>query len=369
MNDGHRPGGTLDGATLDAFAGIGARLLVSTLGHGQTFQSHRIAGRVHHDEHVLEAFIGLADQIAGGATIVAERHDRRRAGVYAELVFDRHAVGVIARPQGAIAIDEELRRHEQRYPLHPLGCVRQSRQHQMDDVLGHVVIAIGDEDLLAEYLVAAIGLWLGAATDGGQVRSGLRLRQIHRAGPGARHHLGQKERLLLGCAGQFQRLDRTMGQQGTQRKRVIGRFPHLRHGGRHQSGQALAAMVRRAVKRSPAALRILPVCLLEAGGHGHGLVRPTGALAVAYTVQRRQHTGGKLAGLVQDGLDHIQRRLFVAGQRRYFVEPRQFRQHEPHVLQGSNVITHGSSPLACCSKGIGDRRRCRPNAGNRPPSA
>jgi hypothetical protein len=59
----------------------------------------------------------------------------------------------------------------------------------MDDVLRHVVIAIGDEDLLPEDLVAAVGLRLGTGAHGGQVGAGIRLGEVHRPGPHAADHL------------------------------------------------------------------------------------------------------------------------------------------------------------------------------------
>ena len=39
---------------------------------------------------------------------------------------------------------------EQADALHALGRAGHARQHQVDDVLGHVVLAVGDEDLGAE---------------------------------------------------------------------------------------------------------------------------------------------------------------------------------------------------------------------------
>jgi hypothetical protein len=39
----------------------------------------------------------------------------------------------------------------------------------VDDVFGHVVLAVGDEDLGAEDFVGAIALRLGAGAHGGQV--------------------------------------------------------------------------------------------------------------------------------------------------------------------------------------------------------
>jgi hypothetical protein len=46
-------------------------------------------------------------------------------------------------------------------PFTPSGAPAHSRQHQVHDVVGQIVLAVGDEDLGAEELVAAVGLRLG----------------------------------------------------------------------------------------------------------------------------------------------------------------------------------------------------------------
>ena len=52
----------------------------------------------------------------------------------------------------------------------------------MDDVLRQVVIAIGDEDLLAGDQIA-LAVRHGPAAQRADIGAGLRLGQIHRAGP------------------------------------------------------------------------------------------------------------------------------------------------------------------------------------------
>jgi hypothetical protein len=151
--------------------GVAERLLVGALAEGDP-AGRRHAGFVHHDEHVLEAAVRLAEQVADGAALVAEGHDAGRAGVDAELVLDRHAVGVVALAERTVGIDQELRHQEQRDALHAGRGVRQAGEDEMDDVVRHVVVAIGDEDLLAEDAVAAVGLRLGAAADQGQIGTG-----------------------------------------------------------------------------------------------------------------------------------------------------------------------------------------------------
>ncbi len=54
-----------------------------------------------------------------------------------------------------------------------------------------VVFAPGDEDLLAENAIGAVVAALGAGLQHAEVGAGMRLGQVHRAGPFAGNHLRQ----------------------------------------------------------------------------------------------------------------------------------------------------------------------------------
>jgi hypothetical protein len=112
-----------DVGALDAIARVVARALIRALASGNAFEADAETRGVHHDEHVLEATILFADQVADGAAMVAESHDRRRAGVNAQLVLDRHAIGIVALAKAAVVVDHELRYDEQRNALDPFGAV------------------------------------------------------------------------------------------------------------------------------------------------------------------------------------------------------------------------------------------------------
>ncbi len=51
-------------------------------------------------------------------------------------------------PSEPSSFDQKFRHEEQRNALGAGRRVGQARQHEMHDVVGHVVLAIGDEDLL-----------------------------------------------------------------------------------------------------------------------------------------------------------------------------------------------------------------------------
>src|SRR6185437_14132581 len=86
-------------APLDAIARPLRCLLIGALRNRVALETHGETRRVHHDEHVLEPAIRLADQIADRPLLLAECHDTRRARMNAELVLDRDAADIVAFPE------------------------------------------------------------------------------------------------------------------------------------------------------------------------------------------------------------------------------------------------------------------------------
>jgi hypothetical protein len=115
--------------------------------------------------------------------------------VDAELVLQAGADDVVAGAERAVLVDEVLRDQEQRDAARAGRCIGQARQHEMDNVVDHLVVAIGDEDLGAEDAIGPVGLRLGAGPELTEIGAGMRLREIHGAGPFAGHHLGQVDAL------------------------------------------------------------------------------------------------------------------------------------------------------------------------------
>ena len=89
----------------------------------------------------------------------------------AELVLERDATDVVAAAERSVRLDQNFRHEKERDPAGALGRAGDPRQHEMDDVLGHVVLAIGDEDLGAEDLVGSVGLRLGPRAQASKDRS------------------------------------------------------------------------------------------------------------------------------------------------------------------------------------------------------
>ena len=129
------------GPALHPLLGVADRRLVGPLGEAEALQPDRQAGRVHHREHVPHAGVGLADEVADGAVVL---HRAGGAGVDAHLVLDADAAHGVA-----LAGVEHLRHDEAADATGAGRRVGDAGEHEVDDVLGQVLLAVGDEDLLA----------------------------------------------------------------------------------------------------------------------------------------------------------------------------------------------------------------------------
>ena len=314
FDDGHALlAAAINRAALHTLAGVLHGLLVRALGHSHTLQADGVTGGVHHDEHVFQPTVFLADQIADSATVIAKLQHGGRAGLDAQFVLDADAIHIITRAQAAIGIEQKFRNHKQADALHPLGRTINPRQHQVDDVLSHIVLAVGDEDFGAADFVAAIGLGAGLAAHLRQVRAGLRLGQVHRACPFAAGEFFQ----VLGfegiATGGEQRFNRPVGEHGAQGKAQAGTVQHFVASCAYGFGQTLAAPVGAVFQPLPAALHKLLVGLLEAGGGGNAAVGKAGGLVVAYCVQGGDHFFAELGAFFQYGGGSVQTGIFKGG--------------------------------------------------------
>src|SRR5258708_3717259 len=134
---------------VEAMAAKAAARLIGALGVATAWRPDIEGGDVHHRKHALYPAICFANKPADGAAIVAEGEDAGRAGMDAELVLEADGADVVTVAQAAIRIDEEFRHQEKRDAPGAGRCIGQARQHHVHDVLGEIVVAIGDEDLLS----------------------------------------------------------------------------------------------------------------------------------------------------------------------------------------------------------------------------
>ena len=106
-------------------------------------------------------------------------------------------------------------------PFEPAGAF-DAGEHEMDDVGRQIMLAPGDEYLLAADRVGAIGLRNGPGGERAEIRASLRLGKVHRAGPFAGDQLAEIKRLLIWRAVLLQRLD------GAERKHRQEPKAHIR---------------------------------------------------------------------------------------------------------------------------------------------
>ena len=308
-----------------------------------------------------------AGRVETFAAAITELKHGRRARLDAELVLDAHAPRVVARACAAVDVDQELGHDEEADALHALGRADDACQHEMDDVLRHVVLAVGDEDLRAEDPVATVAERLGPRAHEREVGAGLRLGEVHRAGPLAGDHLRDEALLLLGRTGREQGLDRAVGQQRAERETEVGAVNHL--DARRADGlrQALSAELRRMLQALPAAFAELTERLLEAGRRRHRAVLPARRMDVALAVERREHLAAEARALLEHGLRGVEARLVEAGQRRDRLDIGELLHAEQHVLDRRGVA-HGMTSIgarrAVSTKKEPGRRRIIGRAGS-----
>ena len=325
---------------LNTLFGVISRPLIGAFAHRHTLHADTETRHVHHDEHVLKTMVLLADQIPHRPAPVAKGHYGRRAGMNPHFVFNRRTPCIVTRAKSAVLIDQKLRDDEQRNSLDAFRRGGRSRQHEVDDVFRHIVLAVGNEDLLAKELVTAIGLRLGTGAYCGKIRTGTRFSEIHRPRPFASDHFLKVRRFELVGTGKHQRINSAAGEQGAQRKRMICRFPHLGDRCRHQNRQALPAPLRFAAKRRPTALGKQFVGFLEAFGHRHLTVLKAGTFPVANTIKRRQNLLGKSGGFFQNSGYNVRRSLLAPRHLSNPIEFSQLVEHEQHIANRGAVLTH-----------------------------
>jgi hypothetical protein len=208
----------LDRRALLALLGVLQRVQVRARRHRQALHADADAGVVHEVEHLGHALLLLgADQLADAAIVIAEVEHRRRRRLDAHLVLDRRDLDVVRGAVGAIA-----RHDEQGQALGAGRGVLGLGQDQVQDVLGQVVVAAGDEDLGAAELVLAAAHRLGLGQRAADVGAGVGLGQAHRAGVGAVVELGAVGRDLLLGAEVLDDVGHALGQRRVHVERRVG---------------------------------------------------------------------------------------------------------------------------------------------------
>ena len=329
---------------LQAFPGIGQRALECGFAEAQTLHAAAEAGCVHHGEHAGQALVLLADQVAARAIQI---DDGRGIGLDAHLVFERAAEHGIAFAERTVCVDQELRHDEQRDALHVLRRIRQAGQHQVNDVVAHVMFAGRDKDLGAGDADAAVIVRLGAGLQQAEVGAAMRLGQTHGAGPVAGDDMRQIGGLLfVGAVGVDGRV-RAMRQARVHRPGDVGRALHFHDREAQHLRHALTAVFRITIQTGEAQFAELLVGFLETGRrlHAVGSGVEQAAFLVGGAVDRRQFVFAELGSRFQIRGKHVGGGFFIARQGRDDVlHLDQLVQHEVEISQRRFVGRHVVSP-------------------------
>ena len=205
-------------AALAAFARILQRVLVSPFRDREPLHADADPRVIHHREHAGESLVRFTDEVSRRVVVL---HHAGRAAVDAELLLERQGAHAVAFAQRAVSLEQHLRHQEERDAAHPRRRVRQPGEDEVHDVLGHVVIAVGDENLLAAHPVR-VAVRNGGRADEREVRPGLRLGEVHGAGPGAGDEVREPRRLEFGTRVFLDGVDRAPGQQRAVRPSQVG---------------------------------------------------------------------------------------------------------------------------------------------------
>lgn len=309
---------------------------------------------------MLQTATGFAQALAPCAIrTAAELHYRRRAAVDAHLLLDRDAPHIVAIGQGAVVPHPVLGHDVERKALDAGDARRVPRQHEVQDVGVHAVVAVADEAFLAPDAAAA-GPVDRARAYHPDVGSRVGLRHRERRRPATAHEGFQVAALLiLGSEPVQQRHDACERHQ-RQAEGDVGRLEELRHGDRHRCGQALAADVVREMHRVPARLDELSVGRLPASGRADCAVWQQGAaFPVSDGVERREHLLREAARLAYHFVDGVLLDARV-GPGEQFAQPGPRAQREEDLLHLGREHAHAPSPRTCAARAASAARSSLP---------
>ena len=316
------------------------RALIGHLAQPQPLQTDGKTLVVHHGEHRRQPLMRLADQHAFGTV---EVHHAGRAALDAHLVLDGATADRIRCRRLAIGIKQVLGDQKQRDAARARRRIRQLGEHQMHDVVDHVVLAAGDPDLGAGETIArqpqqrVIALeGVGTGADQAEIRAAMRLGQTHGAQPVAGIHARQKH-LLDGL--RRMAIHRQTGagiQCRIERETGIGGVEHLFKGHGEHLGHALTTVFRIAAQPHPAAFGEHPIGLLEALGRRDVAILETRTLGVTAQVERQQLGLGHARTFLENRLGQLDIHLFGGCHAR------------PFLLGGEHLIENEACILEWC---------------------
>ncbi len=176
----------------------------------------------------------------------------------------------------------------------------------MDDLIGEIVVAVGDENLGPRHAPAAIVIRFGAGLERADVAPRLRLGQIHRRRPFARHDLRQIVALQFVRAMRFERFDRAEAEHWQHRKAGVGGLQILHQRRRQRERKALPARLLGGGERHPPAFDEREIGRLEPVRSDNFPIDHPRSDGVADAVERGELSFSELRRSVEHRSDHIE---------------------------------------------------------------
>jgi len=133
-------------------------------GHGRA-HSNTDSRLVHHVEHRGQTGTALTYQFGKAVALLAKLQEGVDDASLAQLMVQPGEPDIVAPTDAAIVEHVIARHHEQAESTHTRRVAYHTSQHQMDDVLAHLVLATGYPHLAAFDAIAAVRLWRGTRGD------------------------------------------------------------------------------------------------------------------------------------------------------------------------------------------------------------
>mmetsp|Transcript_8333 Transcript_8333/g.14834 ORF Transcript_8333/g.14834 Transcript_8333/m.14834 type:complete len:473 (-) Transcript_8333:23-1441(-) len=338
--------GASEGAHGKAVLCVCERELVGTLSSSETLDSGTNTGGVDKGEHLAHTLVGHTKELT---LSVLKNKLTSRGAVATHLVLDTaHSGTVELVSQGSVVIDLELGYSKEGDTLDAGGCIRETRENTVYNVVHHVVLTAGDENLSTGDLVLAVVGGDGLGGNLGKIRTTVGLSEAHGTGPLAANELLEVLALYKVITMGQEGVDGTLGEAGKHGPGPVGSGGDLTLKEGERGGEALAAPLLREAESLPSTFNKGLVCLFESrrgldgvralllasNAVGRFVARVQFVLSKASRLLKNHvyHVGG---GALASSLGHL---LVVLLRATHLVEL------EFHVAQGC-CVRHGASAM------------------------
>ena len=148
-------------------------------------------------------------------------------------MFEGDRLDVVHRAGLAMLVEQEFGYEKHRDASGASGRIRSPREHRVNYVLCQVLVAPGNEDLGAEKPVCPVTLLDRLGSEGADIRTCLRLGQVHCPAPLATDQLLHVELFEVGARVSLERLHQPVGEHRAQRECHVGGLADLLEGHPH----------------------------------------------------------------------------------------------------------------------------------------